>query len=307
MAASKHSTVSKRSKQTLTRADKLFEREAYEIRELERSAEKYIRCAIDDSVKIGRLLKRVKDGLPHGKWLPWVKRNYHGAEDRAEGFMRLAAGAGTLRFRKLRNLPVPLSLSTFGVLMSERVPEQVIDNVVARSRTGERVTTEQVRQIEVQVSQQNVPIVSTAYVSKQATRPLDYLKNYRPQQSDAEDVGDEPAGNAVLSRAPNSASKHAARIDQERLDQVGAHADFAGDYYTRQALRAPDWAPVAFVRLLEAAAAAVGSDLPSAQELANAARVGKTPEALTASALRKLAALFDAFATELDYEGSSQK
>lgn len=62
-----------------------------EINQKHRSCVQQYENAVGLAVECGQLLKQVKDGLDHGKWLPWLEQNFEGSRYLAADYMRLAA------------------------------------------------------------------------------------------------------------------------------------------------------------------------------------------------------------------------
>jgi Protein of unknown function (DUF3102) len=64
------------------------------------------RRVIGDVIEIGRRLTDAKERCGHGKWLPWLKREFGWSEDSALRFMQVAEFA---KNRSLRDLEIPVS------------------------------------------------------------------------------------------------------------------------------------------------------------------------------------------------------
>lgn len=55
------------------------------------------KSAIEHAIRCGELLAQAKETLPHGQWIPWVRRNLSFDERQAQKYMRAAAHATELR------------------------------------------------------------------------------------------------------------------------------------------------------------------------------------------------------------------
>jgi hypothetical protein len=112
-----------------------LEREAKAIRrefkllclDLKRATHRYVR--------IGGLLARCKDRLPHGEWMRWMSKNLAFAHDWAERCIRLHHRFETdAKFRKLAE-SAPVSV----LYILDRHPE-MIDAILERHESGEAIT-----------------------------------------------------------------------------------------------------------------------------------------------------------------------
>jgi len=67
----------------------LFSAEAAEIRKLHTELLGHVRITIKQAIRIGELLTAVKEGLEHGRWLPWLKANVEFHERTARRYIRV--------------------------------------------------------------------------------------------------------------------------------------------------------------------------------------------------------------------------
>jgi Protein of unknown function (DUF3102) len=99
------------------------------------------RRVIGDVIEIGRRLTDAKERCGHGKWLPWLKREFGWSADTALRFMQVAEFA---KNRNLRDLEIPVS----GLyrLAAPSTPEAARDEVIERSEGGEHLTPAQIKE-----------------------------------------------------------------------------------------------------------------------------------------------------------------
>jgi hypothetical protein len=142
----------------MKRKDRLLAKEAAAIRRLQKRAKLAAKRCVDDVVEIGRRLKRVRDGIDHGQWLPWLKKNCRMSPDSAQRYMSVAVLIA--KNRTLRNL----DLSTIYLLAHKGVPEQAVANIASRVEAGEVVSPRLVR-TEVAITR---PTVVVPYYPKKA-------------------------------------------------------------------------------------------------------------------------------------------
>jgi hypothetical protein len=97
---------------------------------------------IEDVIEIGRRLTLAKPMAGHGKWLPWLKREFGWTEQSALNFMRAYELAKSKNFLDL-NLPV----SAIYQLAAPSTPPEAVEAVVARAKAGEKVTGADVKKV----------------------------------------------------------------------------------------------------------------------------------------------------------------
>jgi hypothetical protein len=103
-----------------------FQERADEIRNL-------ARATAENIWRIGQILTEVKASKPHGKFLPWIEKEFGWSEDTAERFMHVHA---RFKFRNLRNIQ-PSALYVLA-----KTPEAVREDAIARAEAGETITHE---------------------------------------------------------------------------------------------------------------------------------------------------------------------
>lgn len=107
-----------------------------------------LRRMATDVVAIGQDLIRIKNLLPHGRWLSWLADNFEMSEDSAERFMQVAKGfegRGNDEFRTVRNLPLT-ALYALMAPQAKPVRETVIQQIEAGD-AGEAPTSEDVKRL----------------------------------------------------------------------------------------------------------------------------------------------------------------
>ena len=75
---------------------------AEELNRLHAEIEGKMRSTVQDAIRAGEILAQVKERLPHGDFLPWVKLNCRFSEDTAERYRHLFDHAD--KIRTVRNL-----------------------------------------------------------------------------------------------------------------------------------------------------------------------------------------------------------
>lgn len=79
--------------------------------------------------EIGKILIAAKARARHGRWLPWLEREFGWTDKTAQRMMSVAAKSD-----KLSNLAVPIS--ALYLLAAQSTPAEVIEAIAERRRTG---------------------------------------------------------------------------------------------------------------------------------------------------------------------------
>jgi hypothetical protein len=119
-----------------------FQREAREIRAHIKRFDTHTRLSVREAIAAGQKLARVKaqqiKRVGRGHWLEWLHINRI-QEDRAERFMHIAERKD--QFRNLRNL----SLAALIEVAHRQTSQDIVDDIVRRSRANEKITAKGVR------------------------------------------------------------------------------------------------------------------------------------------------------------------
>jgi hypothetical protein len=91
--------------------------------------------ATEHSVEIGRELLRVKENLPHGRFVRWVEKECEFKIRTAQDLMKLAREIES--HKSLTALMLP---STLRIYLSKNTPAEVREQVRAKLESGERVS-----------------------------------------------------------------------------------------------------------------------------------------------------------------------
>jgi Protein of unknown function (DUF3102) len=107
-----------------------------EIHALHEVVTNSFRMTIESAIRIGELLISVKDRLPHGKFLPWVKANLTFQERTGRNYMRLFRERDKLKTASVADLTAGYRLLSSG---ATGPAEQDPTAVVYEDRGGHRV------------------------------------------------------------------------------------------------------------------------------------------------------------------------
>lgn len=125
----------------LAQADQeVVQRATLEIRELhgeieaaeERMASLF-KMTVEKAIQIGERLTRVKDVLPHGQFLPWIRAEFPFSHDTASNYMKVSKRFSKDEISKVSKFTIPLS--AFHVLAD--APDSAIAEVTQRAEQGQ--------------------------------------------------------------------------------------------------------------------------------------------------------------------------
>lgn len=84
---------------------------------------------------IGKALIEVKERLPHGTWLPWLKAEFGWSDQTARNFINVAE-----RFKSKNFLNLDIDVSALYLIAAPKTPEPVREEAIRRAEDGQRVT-----------------------------------------------------------------------------------------------------------------------------------------------------------------------
>jgi hypothetical protein len=99
---------------------------------------------VGNIIEIGRRLVDCRDNhLEHGKWLPWLKREFNWSRQTADRFIHIYEASDKLP--KLSNLEVPVS--GLYLLAAPSTPVAAREEVIARAEAGEALPVAEVKHV----------------------------------------------------------------------------------------------------------------------------------------------------------------
>jgi Protein of unknown function (DUF3102) len=97
---------------------------------------------VTDAIDIGCRLSECKRLAGHGRWLPWLEREFGWTDDTALNFMRAHELAKSRNFRDL-SLPV----SALYLLAAPSTPDAARDEIIERAKAGEAMPVKKVKRV----------------------------------------------------------------------------------------------------------------------------------------------------------------
>jgi hypothetical protein len=122
-----------------------------------------IKKTVADIVEVGNDLLAVKEALPHGQFLPWLRAEFGWSERSAQNFMSVAE---QFKSAKIADLPIQPSAAYF--LAAPSVPDEARLKAVEKAQAGEEITFASARLIVAEARKKKRP-------RKQKTMPPDKL------------------------------------------------------------------------------------------------------------------------------------
>ena len=108
-----------------------------------------------DIIEIGRDLIAVKERVGHGGFIRWIEAEFGMTDRSARSFMQVAD-----RFASKSETVSDLTPTILYALAAPSTPEPVVDEVVERAATGERVTKDDVKALKEKYEAENADLKS---------------------------------------------------------------------------------------------------------------------------------------------------
>jgi hypothetical protein len=145
-----------------------------------------IKKTVEDIIEVGNDLLAVKEALPHGQFLPWLKAEFGWSERSAQNFMSVAE---QFKSAKIADLPIQPSAAYF--LAAPSVPDEAREKAVEKVEAGEEITFATAREIVAEARKRMRPRRRKTIPADQlAGRLVTVLKRYRDRwdQKELEDL-----------------------------------------------------------------------------------------------------------------------
>jgi len=134
-----------------------------------------IKKTVEDIVEVGNDLLAVKEAVPHGQFLPWLKAEFGWSERSAQNFMNVAE---QFKSAKIADLPIQPSAAYF--LAAPSVPDEARQKAVEKAEAGEEITFATARVIVAEARKKKRPRRHKTMPSdKLAGRLVNVLERYR--------------------------------------------------------------------------------------------------------------------------------
>jgi hypothetical protein len=101
-----------------------------------------VKKTVEDIIEVGNDLLAVKEALPHGQFLPWLRAEFGWSERSAENFMSVAD-----KFKSARIADLPIQPSAAYFLAAPSVPDEARQKAVEKAEAGEEIAFAAVKEI----------------------------------------------------------------------------------------------------------------------------------------------------------------
>src|SRR5262249_3346582 len=134
-----------------------------------------VKKTVEDIIEVGNDLLAVKEALPHGQFLPWLKAEFGWSERTAQNFMSVAE-----QFKSAKIADLPIQPSAAYLLAAPSVPDEARQKAVEKAEAGEEITFAAAREIVAQARKKKRPRrQKTIPADKLAGRLVAVLERYR--------------------------------------------------------------------------------------------------------------------------------
>jgi hypothetical protein len=134
-----------------------------------------VKNTVEDIIEVGNDLLDVKEALPHGQFLPWLKAGFGWSERSAQNFMSVAE---KFKSAKIADLPIQPSAAYF--LAAPSVPDEARQVAVEKAEAGEEITFAAAREIVAEARKKKRPRRQKPVpADKLAGRLVNVLERYR--------------------------------------------------------------------------------------------------------------------------------
>ena len=134
-----------------------------------------IKKTVEDIIEVGNDLLAVKETLPHGQFLPWLKAEFGWSERSAQQFMGVAE-----KFKSAIIADLPIQPSAAYLLAAPSVPDEAREKAGEKAEAGEEITFAAAREIVAEARKKKRPRRQKAIpADKLAGRLVNVLERYR--------------------------------------------------------------------------------------------------------------------------------
>ncbi len=134
-----------------------------------------IKKTVEDIIEVGNELLAVKDTLPHGQFLPWLRAEFGWSERSAQNFMGVAE-----KFKSAKIADLPIQPSAAYLLAAPSVPDEARQKAVEKAEAGEEITFATAKEIVAEARKKKRPRrQKTIPADKLAGRLVNVLERYR--------------------------------------------------------------------------------------------------------------------------------
>lgn len=140
-----------------------------------------LKKTLEDLIEVGTDLLAVKEALPHGQFLPWLKAEFGWSERTAQNFMSVAEQFKSAKFAEL-----PIQPSAAYLLAAPAVPDEARQLAIEKAEAGEEITFTTAKEIVAEAKKKGKKRAKTIPADKLGVRLVNVLQRYRERWNQKE-------------------------------------------------------------------------------------------------------------------------
>jgi hypothetical protein len=133
-----------------------------------------LKKTLEDLMEVGNDLLAVKEALPHGQFLPWLRAEFGWSERTAQNFMSVAESFKSAKFADL-----PIQPSAAYMLAAPAVPDSARQVAIEKAEAGEEITFSTAKEIVADAKKKGKKKVKPVPADKLAVRLVNVLERYK--------------------------------------------------------------------------------------------------------------------------------
>jgi len=140
-----------------------------------------LKKTLEDLIEVGNDLLVVKEALPHGQFLPWLRAEFGWSERTAQNFMSVAESFKSAKFGDL-----PIQPSAAYMLAAPAVPDSARQVAIEKAEAGEEITFSTAKEIVADAKKKGKKKAKPVPADKLAVRLVNVLERYKERWNQKE-------------------------------------------------------------------------------------------------------------------------
>ena len=140
-----------------------------------------LKKTLEDLIEVGNDLLLVKEALPHGQFLPWLRAEFGWSERTAQNFMSVAESFKSAKFADL-----PIQPSAAYLLAAPAVPDSARQVAIEKAEAGEEITFSAAKEIVAEAKKKGKKKAKAVPADKLGLRLVNVLERYKERWNQKE-------------------------------------------------------------------------------------------------------------------------
>lgn len=140
-----------------------------------------LKKTLEDLIEVGTDLLAVKETLPHGQFLPWLKGEFGWSERTAQNFMSVAE-----KFKSANSAELPIQPSAAYLLAAPAVPDEARQVAIEKAEAGETITFSTAKEIVAEAKKKGKRRAKAIPADQLGVRLVKVLERYRKRWNQKE-------------------------------------------------------------------------------------------------------------------------